>query len=393
MKVLHVIPSIGPARGGPSVVIRTMTRSLAAAGLEVHVATTDDNGASRTARPNALPMLEHGVKYWIFPRQTSFYLFSLPLTRWLRRHVSEYDVVHIHALFSYASVAAVICARIAGVPYVVRPLGTLNQWGMSNRRRRLKRFSFLLIESRILQGAAAVQYTSEQEAFEARQLNVPHRQVVIPNPVDFAPPDEGMRGEFRSRHPELAGKSLVLFLSRFDKKKGLDLLLPAFAVVLKRRPEAILVLAGDGDSAFVAALRDLSRRLGIESAIVWTGFVGGEEKRALLADADLFVLPSYSENFGVAAVEAMGAGLPAIVSDQVGIHAEVSEAAAGVVVACAVAPLEAALLELLSDPRIRRRMGDNAVRLARRFSPESVAGQLVETYARIHHQHGQPVAA
>ena len=393
MKVLHVIPSIGPARGGPSVVIRTMTRSLAAAGLEVHVATTDDNGSSRSAGPKTLPTIEDGVRYWIFPRQTSFYLFSLPLTRWLRRHVSEYDVVHIHALFSYAAAAAAICARIAGIPYVVRPLGTLNQWGMSNRRRRLKKLSFHWIESRILKGAAVVQFTSEQEALEARQLNVLHHHVVIPNPVDFTAPADQIRGEFRSRHPEFTDKTLVLFLSRFDKKKGLDLLFPAFASVLKVRPEAILILAGDGDAAFVSTLRDLSRRLGIESSVRWTGFLGGEEKRALLADADLFVLPSYSENFGVAAVEALGAGLPVIVSDQVGIHAEISEAGAGMVVACAVPPLEAALLELLSDPRIRRRMGDNAIRLARRFSPDTVAAQLVETYARIHHQHGQPVAA
>jgi glycosyltransferase involved in cell wall biosynthesis len=393
MKVLHVIPSIGPARGGPSVVIRTMTRSLVADGLEVHVATTDDNSASRTARPKTLPMIENGVKYWIFPRQTSFYLFSLPLTLWLRRHAAEYDVVHIHALFSYASTAAAICARIARVPYVVRPLGTLNQWGMTNRRRPLKKLSFRWIESRILKGAALVQYTSEQEALEARQLGVPHQQLVIPNPVDVTASSTGTRGEFRSMHPELADKTLVLFLSRFDKKKGLDLLLPAFAGVLKRHPEAILVLAGDGDPAFVAELRDQSRRLGIESAVVWTGFLSGEEKRALLADADLFVLPSYSENFGVAAVEALGAGLPAIVSDQVGIHAEISAAEAGLVVACAIAPLEAALLEILSDPRIRRRMGDNAIRLARRFSPDAVARELVETYVRIHRQHGQPVAA
>jgi glycosyltransferase involved in cell wall biosynthesis len=370
-----------------------MTRALAAAGLEVHVATTDDNGASRTVLPKTLPVIENGVKYWIFPRQTSFYLFSLPLTRWLWRHTAEYDVVHIHALFSYASVAAAICARIARVPYVVRPLGTLNQWGMSNRRRRLKKLSFFWMESRILKSAALVQYTSEQEALEARQLGVHQHQLVIPNPVDFTAPAAGRRGEFRSTHPELAQKTLILFLSRFDRIKGLDLLLPAFAGVLKHHPEAILILAGDGAPAFVTELRDLSRRLGIEAAVVWTGFLGGDDKCALFADADLFVLPSYSENFGVAAVEALGAGLPAIVSDQVGIHAEVSAAGAGLVVKCAVAPLEAALLEMLRDPRIRRRMGDNAIRLARRYSPDAVARQLVEAYVRIHHQHGQTVAA
>jgi glycosyltransferase involved in cell wall biosynthesis len=122
MRVLHVIPSIGPVRGGPSVVIRTMAKCLAKAGIEVHVATTDDNGRGRLNIAGSAPVVEENVTYWIFPRQTRFYTFSFPLTRWLWKHIGEYDVVHIHALFSYTSVAAALCAKVAGVPYIVRPL-------------------------------------------------------------------------------------------------------------------------------------------------------------------------------------------------------------------------------------------------------------------------------
>jgi hypothetical protein len=142
MRVLHVIPSIGPARGGPSVVIHTMTRCQAEQGLVVHVATTDDNGSSRLANSEHRPKREGKVTYWIFPRQSRLYTFSFPLTCWLWAHAKDYDVIHIHALFSYPSVVAAICAALAHVPYVVRPLGTLSRWGMLNRRRRLKKLSF-----------------------------------------------------------------------------------------------------------------------------------------------------------------------------------------------------------------------------------------------------------
>src|ERR1700719_607660 len=162
MRVLHVIPSIGPARGGPSVVMRTMARSQAACGLEVHVATTDDNGRGRLTAESSF--VEERVTYWIFRRQTRFYTFSLPLTMWLWQHARDYDVIHIHALFSYPSIAAAFLAKLAHVPYLVRPLGVLNSWGMHHRRPWLKGLSFRLIESRVLRNAAGVQYTSAQES-------------------------------------------------------------------------------------------------------------------------------------------------------------------------------------------------------------------------------------
>ena len=362
--------------------IRTMTRCQAERGLEVHVATTDDNGPGQRTPSGQSSVMEDNVTYWIFPRQTRFYLFSFPLTRWLWKHTGDYDVVHIHTLFSYASVAAALCARLARVPYIVRPLGTLSQWGMRNRRRWLKRLSFRLIESRILKDAASLHYTSEQEALEAQQLGVPHKYFVIPNPVEI-PCVENARGAFRSAYPELAGRTIILFFSRLDQKKGLDLLLPAFARVRAAHPEVTLVIAGDGESSFVVKVKQEARRLAVDSGIVWTGFLRGKEKYAVLADADLYVLPAYSENFGVAVVEAMGAGLPVIVSDQVGIHREISQTGAGLVVGCTVEELEAALTRAINDDHLRSEMGANAVRLAKTFAPEAVTSQMAVIYDQL----------
>src|SRR5206468_5114699 len=122
-KVLHVIPSVGPLRGGPSAMVRNLAHSLVQHGIETHVATTDDNGPESLHVPHGVRVIQEGVSYWFFPRQTDFYTVSWPLVSWLSRHVREFDVVHIHALFSFAALPAAYCASRDGVPYIVRPLG------------------------------------------------------------------------------------------------------------------------------------------------------------------------------------------------------------------------------------------------------------------------------
>jgi len=382
-KILHVIPSVGPQRGGPSVMVRTMARALAQAGLDVHVATTDDDGPDRLRVPLGVPQPEDGATFWYFPRQTRFYIFSWPLTRWLAQHVREFDLVHIHALFSYAALPAALAAHRAGVPYIVRPLGTLNRWGIENRRPWLKRLSFRILESRILAHAAGIHYTSEQERSEASALFAGGHAAIIPNPMD-ASPHRFPVGAFRARFPDLEGRRIVLFLSRLDEKKGLDLLLAAFARVHRQCPDTALVLAGSGLPEFAAALRARAAGLGIASSVIWAGFLSGEQKWAALADADIFVLPSYSENFGNAVVEAMAAGLPVVVSDQVGIHAEIAEAGAGAVVPCSVERLAGQILEFLADAGLRASMGQNGRRLsAQRYSPDAVGARMLRLYNEI----------
>jgi len=363
--------------------VRTMSRALSQAGLEVHVATTDDNGPERLHVPLGTPQHEDGATFWYFPRQTRFYIFSWPLTRWLAQHVHEFDLVHIHALFSYAALPASLLAYRAGVPYIVRPLGTLNHWGIENRRPWLKKLSFRLIESRILRCAAAIHFTSGLERSEAAALITHGRAEVIPNPLD-ASPQSWPAGAFRARFPHLEGRRIVLFLSRLDEKKGLDLLLAAFARVHQECPDTVLVVAGSGLPEFIAALRDRAIALGISSSVLWVGFLNGEQKWAALADSDIFVLPSYSENFGNAVVEAMAAGLPVVVSDQVGIHSEITEARAGAVVPCSVDRIARQLIEFLADPGLRSSMGANGRRLSvARYSPDAVGARMLHLYNEI----------
>lgn len=377
---MHVIPSVGTLRGGPSVMVRSLARSQWEAGLEPHIATTNDNGPEQLQVPCGVPVVQDGVTYWYFPRQTRFYTFSWPLSAWLARHIQEFDLVHIHALFSFAALPAAFWASRRGVPYIVRPLGTLNEWGMQNRRPWLKKLSFHLLESRILKHAALIHYTSEQERIEARKLHVTTTSDVIPNAL----PEHSVThstGQFRSAHPELNGRKIILFLSRLDAKKGLDLLLAAFARVRQSLPDATLVLAGSGTPEFVSDLKNQAASLGIASDVLWPGFLTGSEKAAALADADVFALPSYSENFGIAVLEAMAAGTPVVVSDHVGMHREITSASAGMVVLCDATHLAAALLQILNDRAGSRSMGLNGKRLAQTdYSAATVTGKLLQVY-------------
>ncbi len=385
MRVLHVIPSLSPKRGGPSFAVRAMAEAVVGQGIEVDVVATDDDGDGHLHVPLGQPILERGVTYRYFRRQTDFYTASWPLAQWLWRHVGDFDVVHIHALFSFSTLPAAWFAHRRRVPYIVRPLGTLNQWGRENRRPALKQASLHLIEDPILARAAFVHFTCEQERIEAEAAGCRYPAFVLPLGIDLAPfasppsPDA-----FFHRFPDLANKSVMLFLSRLHPIKGLDLLLQAVAKVMTTHSDVALVLVGDGDPTYVASLQAQSRGLGIDDRVVWSGSLYGDDKLAALTAADVFVLPSYSESFGLAAVEALAAGVPTIVSDQVGIWREIAQADAGLVTPCVVNPLVQALASLLSDGELRQRLARNGRRLVQeRFSQETMRNRLLDLYGQI----------
>ncbi len=386
MRVLHVIPSVSLKDGGPSHALHLMTRELSQAGIQIDVATTDaDGGINRLDVPLNGPVEQDGARFFYFRRQTQFYKMSLPMTEWLSQHIREYDLVHIHALFSYSSSAAAHQAIENDVPYIVRPLGVLNRWGRANRRRLFKRLSLRFVERRILQNAAAIHYTSEQEQREAEEIGVSTRAAVIPLGIDTAEFDVlPAPDRFYERFTVAADRQIILFLSRLDKKKGLDLLLPAFAEVHRQHPTALLALAGSGDDGFVNGLHALAEQLGVARQVVWLGFLSGQNKLSAMAAASVFALPSYSENFGIALVEALAAGLPCVLSDQIGIAPDVEASGAGLVTSCEVASLTSALQRLLADAALRAQLSDNAKRLAQqRYSLGAMTLSLIELYEGI----------
>ena len=188
--------------------------------------------------------------------------------------------------------------------------------------------------------------------------------------------------EFRRRFPETAGRRIVLFLSRLHEKKGLDLLVPAFAAAKKTAPDLHLVLAGPDDGV-LERTRALVAEHGVQDSTTFTGMLTGSDKLAAFAAASMFALPSYSENFGIAVVEAMAAGLPAIISDQVNIYREVGGHGT-IVVPCEVPALTRAILDLASDPARACAMGVEARDTAKKlYDWRNVAAALEILYAEV----------
>src|SRR5437588_2660690 len=200
LRALHVIPSLSTKHGGPSYAVRAMAKALAGVNVDVTIATTDDDGRdARLKVPIGEPVKEDTATIYYFRRDILPYKISFGLARWLRSNIHRFDLVHIHALFSFSSTVAGHYAYRKSVPYIVRPLGILNRYGLENRRPLLKKLTMPLIENRILRYSAAIHYTSEAEKREASRLSqeiATHHSAIIPLPVEQ---EKGTADEFRER--------------------------------------------------------------------------------------------------------------------------------------------------------------------------------------------------
>ena len=350
------------------------------------VATTDDDGAGRhTGDPLGTLQDQDGFRVIQFRKQTEFYKLSLPLARWVCRHVTDYDVIHVHALFSHAPTSAATHARSRDIPYVVRPLGVLNHWGMKHRRPGFKSLSFRFRELPLLRSAAAIHYTSRQEMQEAESIGAPSRGVTVPLGIDLEPfcqcPNPSL---FLETFPSLRNRKLLLFLSRVDPKKGFDLLLPAMEVVRLSHPDSRLVIAGSGAPGYEQQLRrDVSAR-GLSEMVVWAGFLKGDLKHSALAAATAYILPSHSENFGIAAVEALAAGVPSILTPGVAVAEGLRELGAALVADPAPEAIASAVNVIFSSPEAALQLGMRGrAHALMEFSMDTMGARLAGLYARI----------
>ncbi|HUP87899.1 MAG TPA: glycosyltransferase [Longimicrobiales bacterium] len=382
MRILHVIGSVGDAHGGPSTAVKLMARASAAAGMTVHIATTNINGDGYLDVPFDEPVNEGGASIRYFRADTRFYSTSRSLARWLRERTGDYDVVHAHALFSFPTTMAARHARRSARPYILRPLGTLAPYGMTQHRL-LKRVSWELLESRIIPRAKALHFTSVAERDEAEGLGIDFRSEVVPLGIDVAEYQTTRdRAWLKNRGGAEDSGCVFLFMSRLHEKKRLELVLSAIAELNRDGRTASLIVAGHGESRYVDSLKALAQQLGIREAVVWAGHVSGEEKRAVLRAADVFVLPSINENFGIAVIEACASGLPCVLTSGVAVHREVEAVDAGIIVGGSTAAVAEAMRALL-DPATRMEMAGRARALAETaFSLDAMSRGLTAMYQR-----------
>jgi glycosyltransferase involved in cell wall biosynthesis len=302
-----------------------------------------------------------------------------PAILWrLCRYARDADFIILHSLYSFPVLAGYLLDRLYRKPYGLWPHGVL----LPVQRRisiGKKRIYDWLVARRILSQASALFFAALGEREEAYKLGLTPPSVVIPHGFDAReferlPP----RGQFRAKYLDGQQGPLVLYLSRLNAKKGLDLLAKAFALVADQVPDARLAIVGRGDPvSFEAEVKNWVHKFGLEDRTIMPGLLTGQERLVAFADADIFVFPSVAENFGFAMFEAMASHLPVVVSDTLDYAAQVQHYEAGLVVRRDPQEFANAILKLLRDSDLRKRMGENGLRLARAYSWEA-CGEKVE---------------
>ena len=388
LKILQIVPSISLVYGGPSQMVRGFSQALSAAGAEVTILTTDSNGDVDEAPldvPLGVPVKEENYTVYYF-RCSPFrrYKFSLDLLSWLWEHAQDYDLAHVHALFSPVSSFSATVLRQRGLPYLMRPLGTLDPADLS-KKKQFKQLYAAVLERPNLAGAAAIHFTSEQEARVSERFGTDTPGMVLPLGVNPLPPVAHEIDVYEELEIP-RDRPLLLFMSRLDPKKGIDLLIPALETLQQEGLNFHLVMCGANpqDRAYEQSVYQQVQESELRSHVTLTGYVAGDRKAALLQAADLFVLPSYYENFGISVAEAMLAGSPVVISDQVHIWDTIQQTESGWICECTVDSLTQQLRDALKLPDERTQRGLNAQRCAKdHYSWDAIAERASNIYQDI----------
>lgn len=326
MRILRVINSINRAEGGPVEGVIQSSRILMERGHEVEILSLDAPGAVKTR--GILPKINAIGPGW------GKYGYSRHLVPWVVKHANRFDSIIVHGIWQYASFGTWLGTRQSPVPYIVFPHGMLDPW--FKKRYPLKHVKKWLYwpwaEYRVLRDAQAVLFTSEEERMLARRSFWLYsaREAVVRYGTLLPPQDKDAKRElFLARYPRLRGKRIVLFIGRIHPKKGCDLLIEAFSGISGDDASLHLVIAGPDPIGWRAVLQKLCEKSGIHDRITYTGMLADDLKWGAFHAADVFVLPSHQENFSIALAEALGCGVPVLISRKVNIWREVVEEKAG----------------------------------------------------------------
>lgn len=308
------------------------------------------------------------------------YNFSLQMVKEIWKVIDDYDLVHITAVWNFPVLAGALISIIKKKPYIISPRGTIYKETIELKSTSIKKIYFNLFAKQYINKASAIHFTTKDEQEKVtKYLGITAPSFVIPNGIDIS--SIALSAESKAR---IIDKKYILILGRIDKKKGFDILIPAFANIIKKFNDLILVIAGDDKSPYAQEVRKMVEEKKISNNIIFTGQVTGDDKWALYKNALMFVLPSYSENFGMSVVEAMACGCPVVISDKVGIYKEVVDNNAGIIVNTSVESVEEGILKLLNDEKLRETISHNGKAMVEKFYDiDKVADEMIEVYERI----------
>jgi glycosyltransferase involved in cell wall biosynthesis len=377
LRILQIVPSLAPETGGPTTSVPKIGKALTSLGHRVALYTTAWPVCENRTQSLIRIEKDEGLEIFTFPAQRSSFFPNMPyspaLVKSVLEHSREFDIVHNFSLWNPVATFSLGALRRTGSLYCVSPLGMLDP--VVIRRNRWKKIPWRLLWERAnIEKAALIHFTTRLEEQRARDIWKLNQSIVIPHFVDLAywrslPAPALMERRF----PQLQGREVILFVGRINWVKNLDLLLEALVQVRRERQNAMLVFVGPDNEGYQSVLEKQARKLGIDTHILFTGMLEGEELKSAYARANAAALVSQKENFGHGAAEALACGIPVVVSNEVGVSADWPACGAVFRVETGVVQIAAALIRALRRSAEVGVPDPDARNLAKRFFTNSEA--------------------
>ncbi|RKZ22615.1 hypothetical protein DRQ23_04715 [bacterium] len=384
LRVGVVTPAYWPGfkYGGPVHSLHLLLKELKKQGLNIQVYTTtlfqkDNMYMERIV--DGVP-----VKYFPISPLSGSYGYSPGLRIHLKNTVQLFNLVIISSTWEYSTYTAMSVCTGNNVPFIFIPRGMLQRRTFRSKLWKKYPYYKILIEKPLNQ-ARAIVFTSEFEREDTlKHIKLKSKTPVIPNGLNINSLIKEASSNIHKNFDKLEDKFLITFIGRFVWTKGLNNLILAFAKLSKEFPHVHLVLAGDGEEGYKRKMQCWIKKENIEDRVTFTGFLTGSMKFSLLKASDIFVLPSYSENFGMALVEAMAAGVPVLTTNKVGIYKEVERERAGIVVTPEPESIYYGLKKLLSEPDLRKAFSQRGRSLVLKyFDIKIVATRYIKLFEEI----------
>ena len=381
MRVLFVTPFYAESwlMGGMAIAPAEWANTLTNCGVEVDVFATSANGPADLKVPLGIPTRRDGVRVTYFPRiRKSGNLFiSLPLYSACKKSIPTYDAVHSIGLWTFPSIVSSIIAKKFSIPYIISLHGMLMPWAYTRHKTRKKIF-MELIERKRIRNASSIICSSPLELNYFEKSNSGN-SVVIPNVIPSPRIEvKEARKLFRQQY-NLQNSIVLIFAGRLVRNKGIHLTIAAIKKIISKHPTTRLIIVGPFEDGSGDLAKEQVRKLRLDEHVLFLGPMHGNSYWSALAGADLFVLNSYSENFGMAPAEALSVGVPVLLSDQVGISELVLQYKAGKVTSLDINAISEAMNCMISDIEQLQKMGRNGIQLTQNHLSSVAIGQQFVT--------------
>ena len=397
MKVIQLIGGLDLKGGGPQHALLLLNKYLNKKGIDSVIFTTNSGYAKNLKVPLRKIFIYQDTKtiFYFYPdffllRKFSklYYsgIYGSDLFIGLFKNIKNYNIIHIHGIFSFLEIFGSTFSFYFKKPYIITPLGSLSPELIKKRSKILKNMYLTLFGKRIFKKSSGIHCRTNYEKKEIEKLDfgLEEKIFVLPNGIEISQ-FEKFDNEVFKKYSSLKDKKYILFLSRINWKKGLDILIPAFSEISKIYKDIYLVIAGPDEEKYGEKVRKWINDYKIPSEkIIFKGPLYNEEKIAILKNAQIFVLPSYSENFGIVVVEAMAAGVPVVISNKVGIYEEVKKNEAGIITDTSIESVYKGIKMLIENENLRKKISENAKKLVKNeYDIEKVAEKMVKVYQSI----------